>query len=318
MPLTLGLLLVLSGPPVADPDMAPITAAPSPPPAAAPSAGTPGPTTPASPGGTVVAPADATPPTEAPPAEVSEPTTASPEALRATDTAEPSPPMPGEGQSLRDPFRGDPGAMAGWMGYRARSAEPLPPPPPPPPPPATRSQRLFIGGYGGPSARMSSVSRKLSTLAGFRGGVLIGQRLSIGAAAYRLTYRHNSNIAGPDGDQYSLRMGYGGLTAGVTLWRPGRLEFAIEGLVGAGSACISDSHRYSDDDYRCVERINMFVGEPAATMYVNVTPWMRFAVTAGYRIVVREAWRPPNDFILSGGYGGLDLQFGWFKKPPRR
>jgi hypothetical protein len=336
MSVTLGLLLVFSGPPMADPDMAPPTAAPAPTTSTAP-----GPTTPAAPRGTPgpsasgdVAPTpDAAPP---PAGDASEPAmTASPSDPDAEpsvgDASIASGPdesagssrhllRPGEGQTLRDPFDAnpsDPAEMVGWMGYQTRAGDPLPPPPPPPAPQQTR-RRLFIGGYGGPSARMSSVSRKLSTLTGFRGGVLIGERLSFGAAAYRLTYRHNSQIAGPDGDRYSLRMGYGGMTFGLTLWRPGRFEFAVEGLVGAGSACVSDSHRYSDDDYRCIETVRMFVGEPAATMYVNVTNWMRLAVTAGYRVVVRERWQPPNNFLLSGGFGGIDLQFGWFKKPPRR
>ena len=258
-------------------------------------------------------------PAEAPPpAPESEPASAPLESIDSAPAATSLDQAGAQPHALRDPFvaeTADPSEMVGWMGYQSRAVQPLPPPPPPAQP---RTQRRFFGGYGGPSGRLSSVSGKLGTFAGFRGGVLIGERLSLGAAAYRLTYRHNSSIFGPEGDQYSLRMGYGGMTFGVTLWRPGRIELAVEGLIGAGAGCISDNHRYRDDDYRCVESVRMFVGEPAVTMYVNVTDWMRLAVTAGYRLVVREAWRPPNDFIMSGGYGGMDLQFGWFKKPPRR
>jgi hypothetical protein len=319
MSVTLGLLVVLSGPPIADPDLAPPAAAP-PPAESAPTAVSPGPTAAADPSPPAVESTptvSASPDAEAPSSSVPviNPSMSADAPSGSVGSNEPAV----QPQSLRDPFSADeptdPSEMVGWMGYQSRSVQPLPPPPPPAPP---RTERRFFGGYGGPSGRLSSVSRKLGTMTGFRGGVLIGERLSLGAAAYRLTYRHNSNIHGPEGDEYSLRMGYGGMTFGVTLWRPGRIEIAAEGLVGAGVACISDNPRYRDDDYRCVESIKMFVGEPAVTMYVNITDWMRIAVTAGYRLVVREAWRPPNDFILSGGFGGADLQFGWFKKPRRR
>lgn len=334
MSVTLGLMLVLLGPPTADPDMAPPAAAPAPP-----SGSAPAPTTPSTPGPTAATPTGPSGSTEVaatpapPPAgEATDAMTANPAGEASGDAPSPpaADPMPSavdsgadaagdtpdaQPQSLRDPFDSDPSEMVGWMGHRTRFAQPLPPPPPPVEP---QSRRLFIGGYGGPSARLSSVSRKLSTLAGFRGGVLLGERLSLGAAVYRLTYRHNSNITSPDGSEYSLRMGYGGMTFGFTVWRPGRIELAVEGLVGAGSACISDNPRYKDDTFRCIETVKMFVGEPAVTMYLNITDWMRVAVTAGYRLVVREGWRPPNNFLMSGGYGGMDLQFGWFKKPPRR
>jgi hypothetical protein len=177
---------------------------------------------------------------------------------------------------------------------------------------------MFFGGYGGPSGRISAVSGKVATVAGFRGGVLIGNRLSLGAAAHRMTWRQGPPIMDGEGADYTLRMSYGGMTAGVTLWRPSVLEFAVEGLAGAGVACISTNGDYKDDRGHCVESVKMFVGEPAATMYINVTDWMRVAITGGYRIVVRERWRAPNEFLLSGGYGGIDLQFGWFRKPPPR
>lgn len=216
--------------------------------------------------------------------------------------------------NLRDPFAPvEPPAVARRVTvvhhYQA-------PPPQPPALPASRYESepeddFFFGGYGGLVLRGSAVSRKAALLTGIRGGFIFGKRMAIGGAFYRLSHRFGPAIEARDGTELALEMAYGGLTSDITLLRRGRLELAVGGLVGAGVGCISREFDY-DDESSCIDQVRMFVGEPEAAVRINVAPWMRLSATGGYRFVVREAWRPPNDFTMSGGYGGVNLEFGWF------
>ena len=185
--------------------------------------------------------------------------------------------------------------------------------PPPDPVPLHRDD-FFVSGYGGVDFRMTTLSRKLATMLGVRGGILLGERMSIGAALYRVTKRFGPPIRDGQGHPMTLKTTYGGLTAGATLVRGKRVELQASGLIGAGIGCISYDLEYGSSSYRCVETVKMLVVEPSVVMNINLTDWMRLGLEGGYRAVVRESWRPPNDFSMSGGFGGVHVEFGWFNR----
>jgi hypothetical protein len=58
----------------------------------------------------------------------------------------------------------------------------------------------------------------------------------------------------------------------------------------------------------------MFVVEPGVNVAFTGTDWMRVGTSLGWRLVMRQAWRPPNDFALAGPYLGVNVDFGWFGK----
>jgi hypothetical protein len=180
-------------------------------------------------------------------------------------------------------------------------------------------ERGVITGVAFPMGlRLSPVSGKLGLFMNLGASVLLGERLSLGLEAHGLLARFGEDIRGPQGERYSLGMGYVGATSGVTLWRPGRFELVLEGLVGVGSACLSDRDVDDDcpDSNSCVDRVSMFVTEPALALYVHTGPNFRLGLKGGYRFVKHQAWRSPNHFDLSGGFGGLELQWGAYG--PRR
>jgi hypothetical protein len=185
-------------------------------------------------------------------------------------------------------------------------------PPPTPPPPAHEPNDFFIGGYGAFDMRFSGLSRKMATIMGARAGVLLGKRLSLGGAMYKVARRFGPPIRDEQGAPLNLKMAYGGATIGLTIVRGRWVELAAHTLIGAGVACISDDYRYEEDTFRCRESVRMVVVEPGANVFFNLADWFRLGVDVGYRAVAREKWRAPNDFMLSGGYGGFSLQFGWF------
>ena len=185
-------------------------------------------------------------------------------------------------------------------------------PAPPPPPPATRRTPFFIGGYGGIGFAFGAVSKRMASFSNLRGGILLGERISIGASFTRMTKRFGPPIEGLSGTNYQLAMAYGGIDLGLAIIRRGPFELGVSTLLGAGSACVQTYHRR---DQHCVETVKMMVAEPSVFAHFNLTNWMRLGMSGGYRFVAREAWRPPNEFRLAGGFFGANVEFGWFKRP---
>jgi hypothetical protein len=158
--------------------------------------------------------------------------------------------------------------------------------------------------------RLSPVSGKLGMFINFGAGLHLGEHLSLGFEVHSLLTRFGADIRGPQGQRYSLGMTYVGATPGITLWRPGRLELALEGLIGVGTACLSEPDEDCPESSTCVDRVSMFVAEPALALYVHTSEHFRLGVKGGYRYVKHQAWRPPHHFDLSGGFVGLELQWG--------
>ena len=170
-----------------------------------------------------------------------------------------------------------------------------------------------ISGYGGLGLRGSTINKNPSLWIGAHGGIIFGQRLSIGGAFYEVTYRHGGPIVDSNGKELGIRAAYGGMTMGIVLSRRKRFELSVDTLIGGGAACISREPGYQDDDWRCIEAVRMFVTEPSLSTRFILRDWFRVGLELGYRFVAREAWRAPNDFQLSGPFLGTSIDFGWFK-----
>lgn len=270
-------------------------------------------------------------PVETPPvveAPVATPPAADPGLPAGTTSLGPTPPA-AEPTPMEDPFR--PGApQTGWddpstvatVPPRTTTTTtttvvvtqrvPVTPAPPPPPPPTTRRSPFFIGGYGGLGFAFGAVSKRMASFSNLRGGILLGERISIGASFTRMTKRFGPPIEGLSGQTYQLAMAYGGVDLGLAIIRRGPFELGVSTLLGAGTACVQTYHRRNQ---HCVESVRMMVAEPSVFAHFNLTNWMRIGMQGGYRFVAREAWKPPNEFRLAGGFFGANLEFGWFKRP---
>jgi hypothetical protein len=173
-------------------------------------------------------------------------------------------------------------------------------------------EKFFVSGYGGITTRGSAVARKMGVLRGFHGGLLLGERLSIGAAYHRLKRRFGAPIVDRNNRPMGLEMAYGGVELGVTAFRRGRFELGVQTLFAGGVACVSYDVNQRSNVAECVESVRMMVLEPSAIAHLRVTNWMRVGIEGGYRGVARTQWRPPTDLDLGGGFFGLNLDFGWF------
>lgn len=235
---------------------------------------------------------------------------------------EPSPPTPADDLTMRDPFRPDEGgtALSPARGTTTTTTTVVvtervrPMPYNPPPPPVHERERVFIGGYGGFGGRLGPTSGRLSVFSNFRGGLLIGKRLSIGGSLVQLTKRLGAPIKGTSGREYQLGLAYGGVQVGLVALRRGRFEIGVDSLFGVGVACIYDRHRDAHGRSACLDSVKLFVAEPGAFIHFNLTDWMRVGLNGGYRFVGRQAWASGANFRLASPYFGANIDFGWFRR----
>ncbi len=171
-----------------------------------------------------------------------------------------------------------------------------------------------MSGYGGMITRGSAVSGKMGLLRGYHGGLLLGDRLSIGAAYHRLQKRFGAPILDQQGRPIAMEMAYGGVEVGATVVRRGRFELGVQTLFAGGAACLTYDVNSRTTIAECVESVRMMVLEPSVLANVRVTNWMRLGLEGGYRGVARSEWVAPTDFDLGGGFFGLNLDFGWFDR----
>jgi hypothetical protein len=166
-------------------------------------------------------------------------------------------------------------------------------------------ERVHNGFAIMPEAKLTKVDGRSAMLAGASGGWMIDNTLLIGAGGYWLT--NNSN---------GRRLAYGGA---VVEWLQGadrRFGFAARGLVGGGTATLSDNVAYVrfSPDRRAtpttvqvrVER-NLFIAEPQADLLVNLSRRIRLDWSVGYRLVGAEG---NFDRRLRGVTGSVGLQIG--------
>ena len=184
----------------------------------------------------------------------------------------------------------------------------------PPPPAPELSYEPRAHGFLGLSLRgTTTTNHNPSVLSGGRLGFVFDDRFTIGGAFYSLTARFGGPIVDPVGHKLGMRMAYGGVLLGWTLYKGRVVRLGLETLAGAGAACVSKNRR-SHGKWQCLEKVGLVTIEPGLSLGFTVTDWARVGLTAGYRFVTREAWRSPNDFTMSGPYVGLDIDFGAFRR----
>jgi hypothetical protein len=276
---------------------------------------------------TAVAPPSAPPPASAPPASLVPPSAPPPTEAPSSEVAPPvivAPTAPPAG--ALEPAAAEP-VVASEPDYSNTWSDPPPTTtivvtqlvhhpvrrsPPPPPPVSSYEPRAH--GFLGLSLRgTTTVNGNPSALSGARLGFVFDDRFTIGGVFYSLTARYGGPIVDPLGHRLGMRMAYGGVLLGWSLYKGRVMRVGLETLAGAGAACVSRNRR-AYGRWECIEKVGLVSLEPGLSVGFTVTDWVRVGFTGGYRFVTREAWREPNEFTLSGPYVGLDVDFGAFRE----
>lgn len=170
------------------------------------------------------------------------------------------------------------------------------------------------GGYGGPVIKAATINNEPAILVGGRGGWIINHVFSIGLAGYGLANNIPANTVGPFGRKY-LELGYGGLDLEFIANSDDLIHFSIHTLVGGGSAgfrSVWDDNNWHAEYNMGYQHDPFFIVEPGINLDLNVTPWVRTSVGAGYRYVTGLSSAAATNSDIRGGSGMLTFRFGKF------
>ena len=145
---------------------------------------------------------------------------------------------------------------------------------------------IRTGGYGAFEIKLSQLNSEFGALLlGGRGGVIINNVFSIGAAGYGLvpTKKINCPIIGHENEKNNFWTGgYGGLFFEYINSSNSLVHFTINTLIGAGGITYishTNINKYFDDHPSSV----VFVLEPGVTLELNVFKIFRLGLGVSYR-----------------------------------
>jgi non-ribosomal peptide synthetase component E (peptide arylation enzyme) len=173
-----------------------------------------------------------------------------------------------------------------------------------------------VSGYGGISAAYSPILNQSGLILGIEGAAILNRRFAIGLAGQALS---NSEVGVElDDVERRLEVAFAGVVTRYSFLFNSPVYLTVGAISGAGTVIASPrlrEWRDADEDDGLVEREHVdviAVFQPEATLHVNLTHWMRLALSSGYRVVlgVEKFGAKNNDvagFVATGG-----LQFGGF------
>lgn len=166
--------------------------------------------------------------------------------------------------------------------------------------------RPKVTGFGGPVLQLTGLDRSFAAMVGLAGGLTIKRRVSIGATALWLLNPADAGTTSV-GAPRQLNFNFGALLLGVVFARTQRVDFAVQGLIGGGGACLQNPNNGT-----CYARTAMFVAQPGLAAHIKLAPIVRLALGLGYRIVAARAWTGPGNGRLGAPVGSVTLEFGLF------
>ncbi|MCB9283944.1 MAG: hypothetical protein H6563_07725 [Lewinellaceae bacterium] len=175
-----------------------------------------------------------------------------------------------------------------------------------------KSETLFenakvVGAFGSPFLEYGKLLGEEGLMVG-GGGALQFQRFFLGGYGIGTNYPETVY----NGNRYVVNFGHGGFWLGYTIPSHKLFHAYISAKTGWGRIRFKADRNDKDRDAYYSDRIFAFT--PELGVEVNVTDFMRIALTGGYRLVADVDALPASytneDF--SGFLGGLTFRFGSF------
>lgn len=169
-------------------------------------------------------------------------------------------------------------------------------------------QTSEFGGYAGLSFNYTQFGNTDGFLATLEAALLLNRRYAIGFTAGGGISSHLND----ERDYFSG--GYGGLVGRYHFLFDSPASFSLGAIAAAGGFSRQNDATVQEgdtDDGRPEVDTAVFVFEPQAVGYLNVTRFARFGVHAGYRFTAFNGEKIRSS-ELRGVTGGLRLELGWF------
>lgn len=209
--------------------------------------------------------------------------------------------------------------------YGVSSSEPPPSAAEAPPPRSNVPATLFdstadyaIGGFGGFGVMYTRLAGGDRPLVCGEGAVIIDHTLTLGGGGCGVAALMDAQNYGAAPHNINDRMsfGYGGAIARYHFFSRSAFNFAVGMLVGAGGVEIAtwsgNNSRSDFDNYNSKTQDPVFVMEPQIGGYANITRWLRFGASGGYRFISGVDIKGLSSKDLMGPTLGGQLQAGWF------
>jgi hypothetical protein len=176
------------------------------------------------------------------------------------------------------------------------------------------NKKTKIGAYGAPATKFTSIDGNFGLLTGGYGGVLLNNKIMLGAGAWSLT----NNIALPGvnaaGNKEYLNLWYTGFVGEYIHNTDKLIHWTAGTMIGGGGVSRRDRKAYFDDDdhHHNSDGSGFFVAEPFANLEINIIKNLRFDVGASYRLIVGTSTAGISDSKLSNPAVHVGLKAGIF------
>lgn len=171
-----------------------------------------------------------------------------------------------------------------------------------------------IGAYGAPAVKLTSIDNTFGVLTGGYGGVLLNNKIMLGAGAWSLVNRIDAprpNV--PNDNDMNLGLWYTGFV-GEYIHRSDKLvHWSAGALIGGGGVYRDERDRFrGHDDDRSYDYSGFFVTEPFVQAEMNITSYLRLTLGGTYRLILGSGTPGISDSDLSGPSVMIGIKAGKF------
>lgn len=170
-----------------------------------------------------------------------------------------------------------------------------------------------VSGFGGPTISVGVVDGSVAVFNGGGGGVMLNN-FFFGGYGSNMSFSTVTRTI--DNEQLRLRMSHGGLWLGYDAQAHKLLHLTSSLKLGWGNLQFYRSHSNFYNDSQSVKQEQFFMLTPEVGVEVNITKFMKIALTGGYRVGIANAITEDSGSVinLNGQYAALTFKFGWFGK----
>jgi hypothetical protein len=155
-----------------------------------------------------------------------------------------------------------------------------------------------LGGYGGPSFKLTSINGQFSVLGGGPLVLLVSPSIGTGIS-----------FSSIEGDADGLEVWYVGFFGEYYLIPEKSVNFSIGIILGGGGSTYEDPEDISGKRYTS----GMFVFEPEVYVNFKIASYLRLSLGAGYRLVTGVSGIPGiQSSDVNGISGIIKLSYGLF------
>ncbi len=169
------------------------------------------------------------------------------------------------------------------------------------------------GGFGGVGVMYTRIAQQDAAAVCGEGAFVFDHALTIGGGGCGIASEVDGDEFGPDtlvGDR--VEFGYGGLIVRYHFFSKAVANLSLGTLIGAGGAAISNMRLADGGEHERVHAQGVFVVEPQLGAHLNLTRWLRFGATVGYRAVAGVVIENMSNSDLSGIVAGGAFHIGRF------